>query len=418
MPGGARYDDEVTTRATSDVYLGGMAPMAVRRWVRDHPLLMDTVLAGAVVAFGIGGELNGMRGETDGAITTRDVLAMAFALLAILTRRRWPRLNLVATAVAASVLMVATGEELPVLFAAMAILTYTMASRTDRRSGLALAGPVAIGMYFVDAFVSTGTAWSPESFGLVAWIGMTAAAGDAIRSRRAYIAEVEERARRAEQTREEEASRQVIQERIRIARELHDVVAHHIAVINVQAGAASHVLRRHPEQAERALTHIRGACDTVLSELGSIVGVLRQPEDDTADVTVEPVRGLARLPDMVDGLAAAGLTVERRQLGEARELPAVVDLAAYRILQEALTNAHKYGTGTASLAITYTADAITLDVVNPIAADRAPVRSGYGILGMRERAATAGGTLDADSRPDGRFVVHAELPAPALKAAL
>ncbi|WP_414638823.1 sensor histidine kinase [Actinophytocola sp.] len=244
---------------------------------------------------------------------------------------------------------------------------------------------------------------------------MAAAVGDAIRSRRAYIAAVEERARRAEQTREEEAARRVIQERVRIARELHDVVAHHIAVINVQAGAASHVLHRHPVQADRALTHIRAACDTVLAELASIVGVLREPEDSTAPDT-EPVRGLARLTDMLDALAAAGLTVARKQIGQARELPAVVDLAAYRILQEALTNAHKYGTGTASLTITYTTDAITLDVVNPIATERIPTRSGYGILGMRERAATAGGSLDAQARPDGRFVVHAELPAPALKA--
>ena len=294
--------------------------------------------------------------------------------------------------------MVATDAQLPVFFPAMVIVTFTMTSRTDRRAGMLVAGPVAVGMYFVDAFVSTGSAWSPQSLGLVAWIGMTAAAGDAVRSRRAYVAEVEERARRAEQTREEEAGRRVIQERVRIARELHDVVAHHIAVINVQAGAASHVLTRHPEQADQALTHIRAACDTVLSELASIVGVLRQSDDDVA---VEPVRGLARLTDMLDALAAAGLTVERKQVGAARELPAVVDLAAYRILQEALTNAHKYGTGTAHLTVTYTVDAVTLDVVNTVAEDRIPSRSGYGILGMRERAATAGGTLDtqASRRP-------------------
>jgi signal transduction histidine kinase len=356
-----------------------------------------------------------MRGETDGSITTRDVVAMVIALLAIAARRWRPRLDLVVTAVATAVLLLTTDAQQPVLVVALGIVTFTMASRTDRRAGMVVAGPVAAGLYFVVAYVNTGSVWSPQSFGAIAWIGMTAAAGDAIRSRRAYVAEVEERARRAEQTRESEAASRVIQERVRIARELHDVVAHHIAVINVQAGAASHVLTRHPDQADRALTHIRDACDTVLSELASIVGVLRQSDDDA---TTEPVRGLTRLTDMVDSLAAAGLTVERTQLGQARELPAVVDLAAYRIVQEALTNAHKYGTGTARLTITYTADAITLDVVNSVAAGRAPVSSGYGILGMRERAATAGGTLDAQARPDGRFTVHAELPAPALKAAL
>ncbi|MEU0878159.1 hypothetical protein ABZ345_06140 [Lentzea sp. NPDC005914] len=130
---------------------------------------------------------------------------------------------------------------------------------------------------------------------------------------------------------------------------------------------------------------------------------------------IEPVRGLARVTDMVDTLAAAGLTVERTQLGQARELPAVVDLAAYRLVQESLTNAHKHGTGTARLTISYTADAVVVDVVNPIAAGRVPTRSGYGMLGMRERAATAGGTLEAQPRPDGWFAVHAELPAPAPK---
>jgi signal transduction histidine kinase len=392
-----------------------MDPMAVRRWVSCNPLLLDTVLACVVVALGAAAELSGMRGQSDGVISARDVVAMVIALLAILTRRRWPRHVLAGTTVAAAVLMLATDSRQPVLLVAMLIVTFTMASRTDRRSGVRLAGPIIAGLYFVDAFVTTGSAWSPESIGLVAWLGMAAALGDATRSRRAYVAAVEERAVRAERTREEEAARRVVQERVRIARELHDVIAHHIAVINVQAGAASHVLKRHPEQADRALTHIRAACDTVLSELSSIVGVLRQPGDDTG-ADAEPVPGLARLTGMVDTFAAAGLTVERRQIGVARDLPAVVDLAAYRILQEALTNAHRYGTGSASLTITYTAEAITLDVVNAIATDRVPSRSGYGILGMRERTATAGGSLQADARPDGRFVVHADLPAPTLKA--
>lgn len=391
-----------------------MEPTAVRRWMSRHPLFQDVVLAGVIVAFGAAGELSGMRGQTDGVITTRDVLVLAVAALAVVTRRWRPPAALVATAVAAAVFIL-VGVRTPVLVPAIGIVTYTVTSRVDRRTGLALAGPVAVGLYLLDAFTSTGTAWSPQSLGLVAWIGMTAAAGDAVRSRRAYVHEVEERARRAEQTREEEAARRVIQERVRIARELHDVVAHHIAVINVQAGAAGHVLERHPEQAGQALSHIRDACATVLGELSSIVGVLRQSEDDTADPATEPVRGLAHLTDMVDALAAAGLTVERTQLGQARELPAVVDLAAYRILQESLTNAHKHGTGTAHLTITYTANSIALDVANPIAAERGRTRSGYGILGMKERAAAAGGTFQAQAQPDGRFTVHAELPAPAAK---
>jgi signal transduction histidine kinase len=348
-------------------------------------------------------------------ISGRDIAALAIALLAVTLRRRWPQRTLIASAAAASVLVATTDVRQPMLIAAVGFVAYTAATRTDRRGTWITVGAIAAGLYATEAFVVQGALWSPESFGAIAWIGMASAFGDATRSSRAYVAAAEERARRAEQTREEEASRRVIEERVRIARELHDVVAHHIAVINVQAGAASHVMKHHPDQAQLALTHIRGACDTVLSELASIVGVLRQSDDEQDSVT-EPVRGLSRLTDMLDALAAAGLTVERGQVGQPRELPAVVDLAAYRILQEALTNAHRYGTGTAGLTIAYTDEGVTLDVVNTIAEERTPHRSGYGIVGMRERAATAGGTLHAQAGPDGRFTVHAELPAPALKA--
>jgi signal transduction histidine kinase len=375
-------------------------------------MVVDATVGCLMVAGSVVGELKGADHRGDGTIEGHDVAAMVVALLAVTLRRRWPQPILVATAVATSVLMVVAGGPLSVLIGAIGFVAYTAASRTDRRTAWITAGVVAVGLYVVAALVVSGSLWSPDSFGAIAWIGMTTAIGDAARTGRAYVAEVEERARRAEQTREEEASQRVIQERVRIARELHDVVAHHIAVINVQAGAAGHVLKQHPEQAEVALSHIRDACDTVLGELASIVGVLRQPEDDTA---IEPVRGLASLTDMVDTLAAAGLTVERTRHGEPRELPAVVDLAAYRILQEALTNAHKYGTGRATLTITYTAEGIVLEVVNAVAADRAPATSGYGIVGMRERAASAGGTVHAQAGPGGRFTVRAELPALATK---
>ncbi|WP_158847825.1 sensor histidine kinase [Saccharothrix deserti] len=387
----------------------------IRGWMCHHPLVVDAALGCLLVVAGVVGELKGVGERHDGVITGRDIAALVVVLLAVTLRRKWPQHTLVATAAAVTVLVATTGVRQVILLVAVVIAAFTTASRTSRRVAWTTAGAVAVVMYLVDAFGSTGSVWSPQSIGIVAWIGMATAVGDAARSRRAWVAEVVERAHRAEQTREEEASRRVIQERLRIARELHDVVAHHIAVINVQAGAASHVLHRQPEQANRALTHIRTACDTVLSELSSIVGVLRQSDDDP-DSSTEPVRGLSRLADMVDALAAAGLTVERRQIGVTRELPAVVDLAAYRIMQEALTNAHKYGTGTAGLTITYTPEGITIDVVNTVAAERTPAQSGYGIVGMRERAAAAGGTLEAQVGPNGRFTVHAELPAPALKA--
>jgi signal transduction histidine kinase len=255
-------------------------------------------------------------------------------------------------------------------------------------------------LFVIGGIFADGGWFAPENLAVFGWTAAATAIGDARRSRRAYIFAVEERARRAEETREEEARRRVAEERLRIARELHDVVAHHIAVINVQAGAAAHVLPTRPEAVGPALAHIRRASDTALKELSAVVGVLRN---------AEPTRGLARLGELLDALAAAGLRVEHTQHGQARELPAVVDLAAYRIVQEALTNAQRHGTGTACLVVTYEPDRVVVEVTNPVGPPSPG--SGYGLVGMRERAAAAGGTVTA-GLDDRQFVVRAELPAP------
>jgi len=183
-------------------------------------------------------------------------------------------------------------------------------------------------------------------------------------------------------------------------------------VINVQAGAAAHVLDTRPEAVGPALGHIRRAADTVMKEMASVVGVLRSTEESGADGSdTQPTRGLARLAELLDSFAATGLQVEHRQRGTARDLPAVVDLAAYRIVQESLTNAQKHGTGKAQLAVTYTPDAVLIDVTNAVASRPQGNRTGYGLVGMRERAAATGGTVSAAVQADGRFAVHAELPA-------
>jgi hypothetical protein len=184
-------------------------------------------------------------------------------------------------------------------------------------------------------------------------------------------------------------------------------VAHHIAVINVQAGAATHILDRRPDQVAPALAHIREASNSVLAEIQSVVGVLRSA-DEPADT--EPAPGLGRLPELLAGLAAAGFTVDFRQLGVAGDLPVVADLAAYRIAQEALTNAYKHGDGTARLTVRHDPATVEIEVVNVSAAGPPEPGSGYGLLGMRERAAAAGGTLTT-GLVGGDFRVHAVLPA-------
>jgi signal transduction histidine kinase len=393
----------------------GMAWGTTREWTRRRATLTDTVFAIAFVGlffmayfFGDGHGPDAGPDFTVADSAAAHVVSGATALFVLAARRRWPeRLLILDTAVSVGI-MVATGYRHPLLIVTWLIVAYTFARRTSRRRAWLVAGACIVAM-FLAAGVFGDAGWiSPDNFGVTAWSIAAVAIGDATRSRRAYIAEVEDRARRAEETREEEARRRVAEERLRIARELHDVVAHNIAVINVQAGAAAHVLQTRPEAVGPALAHIRRAADTVMQELASVVGVLRSPED-SGEKSTEPTRGLARLAELLDSFAAAGLQVEHRQAGDARDLPAVVDLAAYRIVQESLTNAQKYGTGRAQLTIAYAPDAVTIDVGNAIDKGAKATGSGYGLVGMRERAAAAGGTVTAGA-VDGRFAVHAELP--------
>jgi signal transduction histidine kinase len=367
-----------------------------------HPLLVDALLAAALAAPAAIAELN--RGAHPGGPGTVGVAV--FACVAVTVRRVWPMLVLLSTSVATLVYTLVTGAQQPLLMIPLVISAYTVATRIERRRMWLIATTIALPLYLAAVLTSSSSWWAPQNIATLAGIGMATAVGDATSSRRAYVAEVEDRARRAEQNREQEARRRVVEERIRIARELHDVVSHHIAVINVQAGAARHVLRHQPDAAANALEHIRRASDTVLRELASIVGVLRQADD--IDNGTEPTRGLARLTALLHTVAAAGLHVDHHQHGDAVELPAMADLAAYRILQEALTNAHKHGTGTAQLTVGYTRDEVVLEVTNTARASTSS--GGYGLIGMRERAAAAGGTLTARLEPGNRFRVHATLP--------
>ncbi|AGZ43468.1 sensor histidine kinase [Actinoplanes friuliensis] len=381
----------------------GVLQMRQWRLTAWHPLLVD-VLVALVLAAAVLKSTVFRSGEP---VTARDMVVVGVAFLAVLLRRSHSKIAL-GVATIASTVAVVKGVSNPGLIVVLGVITYSIAAHTDRRSSswfCALAAATVV--YGAAVVVSGGTWWRPDVLGVFAWIFMAAAVGDAARTHRAYVAEVEERARRAEQTREEEAHRRVIDERLRIARELHDVVAHHIAVISVQAGAATHVLERRPDQVGPVLAHIRDASETVLREIQSVVGVLRNSDDVP---TTEPAPGLARLPDLVGALQAAGFSVRHQRRGAPRELPALVDLAAYRIAQEALTNAHRYGDGRATLLVEYAPSGVILEVTNEIRDGDAVAGTGYGLIGMRERATAAGGTVTADPLGDGRFRVHAVLP--------
>ncbi|BCJ56495.1 two-component sensor histidine kinase [Actinoplanes sp. NBRC 14428] len=364
----------------------------------DKPLLLDILLA-LVLAYAV------LKAAVADRATPSDVAVAGVAFVAVLMRRIRPfaALGVATAATVGAVLQQVTN---PGLIVALGVITYSIAAHTGRRQGWICALSASSLVYLTGLIVAVEDWWRAETLGVFAWIFMAAAAGDAARTHRAYIHEVEERARRAEQTRAEEAHRAVMDERVRIARELHDVVAHHIAVISVQAGAAAHVLDRRPDQVGPVLAHIREASDTVLKEIQSVVGVLRTDEG----TSTEPTPGLSRLPELLATLESTGFPVRLHQRGEPRPLPAMVDLAAYRIVQEALTNAHRYGEGTARLLVEYAPSGIVLEVANDVRPILGPQGSGYGLLGMRERAVAAGGRVTAGYTGDGGFRVHAVLP--------
>ncbi|MFF5303199.1 sensor histidine kinase [Streptomyces sp. NPDC013161] len=378
----------------------------IRGRVTSHPQAVDVAFGLLVVTVILLAVRAGrpLRGE--------DLAASALAFALIAARRRWP-LPVFGAVTAVSAAFNLHAALVGPLLAANVICTYTVASRTDRRTAV-VTGVVTIVTVYVAVVIGAGRSWTdPQNAAIVVWGALAVVVGDATRIRLANLDAVEVRARQAEHSRDEEARRRVVEERLRIARDLHDVVAHHIAVINVQVGVAAHLLRERPDAAEEALAHVRHATRTVLAELSTVLDVLRSEEQDAEHAsTTEPPPGLSRLTAMLDSLAAVGLRVEHRQEGEARPLPSAVDLAAYRIVQESLTNAHKHGSEPAArLLLDYTPAGLGIMVEN--AAGR-PVPDadgcGHGLIGLRERVSSVGGRVRT-GRDDGRFTVDAFLPA-------
>ncbi|MEE1767349.1 histidine kinase [Streptomyces sp. JV185] len=399
----------------------GTGVLRVRHWPRDHPLALDAALALAVlVAMIIGsfahpGAGEGRSFETR-APAVGSLLLMVAGAVALIWRRRRPMAVLAVTAGLTVVELVGSDPPTPVVMSTV-IALYTVAARTDRPTTWRV-GLLTVAVLTAAAMLCGPAPWySQENFGVFAWTGMAGAAGDAVRSRRAFVDAIRERAERAERTRDEEARRRVAEERLRIARELHDVVAHHIALVNVQAGVAAHVMDRRPDQAKEALAHVREASRSALDELRATVGLLRQSGDPAAPT--EPAPGLAVLDELVDSVRRAGLPVELACADRRFPLPAAVDLAAYRVIQEALTNVRKHAGPGAKAEVSVvrvgrTAEITVIDNGSGGGGDGAG--GGHGLLGMRERVTALGGTLTAGPRYGGGFRVHAILPVEARAA--
>ncbi|QKW05220.1 sensor histidine kinase [Streptomyces sp. NA04227] len=333
-------------------------------------------------------------------------LLLAGGTVSLLWRRRHPVLVAFVTAGTALVYLSAGYPYGPV-FLTVALGCFSAVVTGHRKAAWSALGMLWAGHLLVAHWLyrwlppDDGPApWSQE-IGVAAWAAAVVALSELARVKR-------EQWRRERREREQAARRRADEERLRIARELHDVLAHSISVINVQAGVGLALLDSDPEQARSALTAIKSASKEALGEVRQVLDNLRTP----GDVPRAPAPGLARLPELVEQAAGVGLTVEVTAEGDPVALPPGADLAAFRIVQEALTNVVRHsGSRTARVHLCHEPAVLRLRIDDDGPATGAPAGgSGNGLAGMRERAAALGGTIEAAPREDGGFSVSAVLP--------
>jgi signal transduction histidine kinase len=374
---------------------------AARRWATD------AAIAVAVIAIEVGGTFASARwhhGHATAGIATYLLLAAGGASL--IARRRYP-VGVLAVTLAVAI-WPGMASQAHLIWLALIVAFFTAVQARQRAA--------AIASLVIGYVASVWPPWligSPghASAGFAVWLAVLLlfllAVAEVIRARGQRTAALE-------QSRQEELRRRAGEERMRIARDLHDVVAHNISVINVQANTALHLMDRQPDRARSALTTINEVSGQALVELRSVLGVLRAVDEGAPRA---PAPGLARLGDLVDTAAAAGLAVRVEERGQRAPMPADVDLAAYRIVQEALTNSARHSGGTnATVRLVYGEGALMVEVHDdgaprpPGWPPGQPGGAGSGIAGMTERAGALGGTLQARPRPGGGFAVQARLP--------
>jgi signal transduction histidine kinase len=387
----------------------------VARWLRRlraNPWWFDSALA--LAAAGLSAALFVFHPAVRGLPRGMFVLGCGLVLLHTLplaARRRFP-LAVLATTVASGVAFVALDLAPDMLWVAIPVAVYSVAAYGDRWVALAGLAVAEAGLAVVQL--------TPGRTGVNTWVGnmgFLAAAwllGHFVGVRRLYVLQLEERTAELERAREELARRAVTEERLRLARELHDVVAHAMSVIAVQSGVGAHVANTQPKEAAKALGAIEATSRAALTELRRLLGVLRQADEPQGDLA--PVPGLADLEGLLAEVAKAGLAVKLRVNGTRPPLPAGVELSAYRIIQEALTNVVKHaGPAHAQVTIRYRDQDVTVEVTDD---GRGVVTSfsdgragtGHGLIGMRERVQAFGGDLQTGPRPGGGFRVAARLP--------
>ncbi|MEU9326648.1 sensor histidine kinase [Streptomyces canus] len=384
--------------------------------LRCRPRFCDTALPLGLFACSFPGSLVTLPGSDPTVAWWPGVLLTGLACVALLWRRNRPRAT-TAVAMACATAVSAFGYILTVLLLGpLMTALYYLALRTDRRTANTFA--FASIACLISAALTAGPSDEPlvlKLLGPAAWLLLPVALGTTTRLRGAYLEAVQIRAEHAERTREEETRHRVTAERMRIARDLHDVVAHHLLLANIQAGTVSRMLPARPGEAGKIAVELATTTSSALRELKSTVGLLRHDADRTteSDRTPERTPGLARLPELAASFRHAGLTVAVTTEGTARPLSAGADLAAYRIVQEALTNVTKHtAVDTAEVRLVHRADDLLVSVVNdgPAYANSPSPGGGYGLIGMRERARSAGGRIRTGRLVQGGFEVVVELP--------
>ncbi|SEN04246.1 sensor histidine kinase [Nonomuraea pusilla] len=383
-----------------------------------RPLAADAGLAASVAVMVTASAL--IVPATGAGAGPADYLAIVIGSLALVAWRRAP---LAALAVSAAAMLVYAVHAQPGPPAAFPVLVSVFGA--VRAGHLVL--PAAVSVLFLAGSLAvnlTSAAGRPPqeivqaTTLLVGWFVAAGVAATVTRHRNAYLRQAEQRAAEAERTREEVARRRASEERLRIARELHDSLTHSISVIKVQAGVAVHLTRKRGEEVPAALLAIQEASGDAMRELRATLEVLREPGDtgdspDSLDSGEKaPPSGLDRLGDLVERARSTGLPATVTISGVPQGLPPEVDRAAYRIVQEALTNVSRHAGGaSATVRIDYGEEELVVQVDDDgRARPDAPPVPGVGLLGMRERVAELGGRLRAEPRPEGGFTVRAELP--------
>jgi signal transduction histidine kinase len=363
----------------------------------------DVLVAVAVAVVQVGGSAGAAQRQADarpyGPVAVLLLLAAAGALL---VRRPYPVAALAGATVPTWVYLALDFPVGPVFVAVVVAVFGAIVAGRRLAAWVTLGIGWALALWIAPSFGERDVSPWAAVAGSAAWVLALGTAAELVRTRT-------ERRAGAERVRAEEARRRAGEQRMAIARELHDVLAHHISLISVQAGVALHLMDERPEQARTALTAIRQASKESLGELRSVLELLRHGEDGAP---VAPAPGLAALDGLVARTSAAGVPVALSVTGRARSLPVAVELAAYRIVQEALTNVTRHaGAARADVRLDYGEDELVLEVTDDgTGGPPDSAGSGSGLLGMAERAAALGGTADAGPRPGGGWRVTAHLP--------